>query len=258
MEITELFSKVYGEGRPLIILHGLFGMSDNWATHAKIFTQHGWQVHAVDQRNHGRSPHTTGHSYDEMSSDLERYIRRHNLNNVVLMGHSMGGKTVMNFVVRLPSLVDAMIIVDIAPKAYPVHHQAYINAMKSIDFTKDNSRKAIEAKLSKQLNNPGIIQFFMKSLYWKSREELAWRFNLSALEINIDGIGAALDYGYYNGPSLFISGGKSGYILPEDHDSIYEHFPQAGIVTIPEAGHWVHAEAKDSFSAEVLDFLETL
>lgn len=258
MEITELFSKIYGEGRPLIILHGLFGMSDNWATHAKIFTQHGWQVHAVDQRNHGRSPHTTGHNYDEMSSDLERYIRRHNLNNVVLMGHSMGGKTVMNFVVRLPSLVDAMIIVDIAPKAYPVHHQAYINAMKSIDFTKDNSRKAIEAKLSKQLNNPGIIQFFMKSLYWKSREELAWRFNLSALEINIDEIGAALDYGYYNGPSLFISGGKSGYILTEDHDSINEHFPQAGIVTIPEAGHWVHAEAKDSFSAEVLDFLETL
>ena len=258
MEVIELFSKIYGEGRPLIILHGLFGMSDNWATHAKIFTQHGWQVHAVDQRNHGRSPHTIGHSYDEMSIDLEHYIKRHNLKNVVLLGHSMGGKTVMNFAVRLPGLIDAMIVVDIASKAYPVHHQEYINAMKSVDFDKDKSRKAIEAKLREQLDNPGIIQFFMKSLYWKSREELAWRFDLNTLEMNLDEIGVALDYGYYTGPSLFISGGKSGYILQEDHDSIYEHFPQADIITIPGAGHWVHAEAKDSFSAEVLGFLEAL
>ena len=170
----------------------------------------------------------------------------------------MGGKTVMNFAVRLPSLIDAMIVVDIAPKAYPVHHQEYINAMKSVDFDKDKSRKSIEAKLREQLDNPGIIQFFMKSLYWKSREELAWRFDLNTLEMNLDEIGVALDYGYYTGPSLFISGGKSGYILQEDHDSIYEHFPQADIITIPGAGHWVHAEAKDSFSAEVLGFLEAL
>ena len=258
MEVVPLFSKIYGEGRPLIILHGLFGMGDNWTTHAKLLAAKGWQVHAVDGRNHGRSPHHNKHNYDAMAADLEAYIADHYLENVVLLGHSMGGKTVMNFAVRKPRLVDAAIVVDIAPKHYPVHHEAYIAAMKGVDFTVAKSRKDIEALLSQTLTSPGIIQFFMKSLHWKTKEELAWRFNLDVLERELSHVGEALDYGYYDGPTLFIAGGQSGYIAADDQVKIYEHFPNAELHTIEGAGHWVHAEAREEFAACVVDFLDQL
>lgn len=258
MEVVPLFSKIYGEGRPLIILHGLFGMGDNWTTHAKLLAARGWQVHAVDGRNHGRSPHHHEHNYDAMAADLEVYIADNHLENVVLLGHSMGGKTVMNFAVRKPQLVDAAIIVDIAPKHYPVHHEAYIAAMKGVDFTVAKSRKDIEALLSQTLTSPGIIQFFMKSLHWKTKEELAWRFNLDVLERELSNVGEALEYGYFDGPTLFIAGGQSGYITADDQEKIYEHFPNAELQTIEGAGHWVHAEAREAFAACVVDFLDQL
>ena len=258
MEVVPLFSKIYGEGRPLIILHGLFGMGDNWTTHAKLLAARGWQVHAVDGRNHGRSPHHHEHNYDAMAADLEVYIADNHLENVVLLGHSMGGKTVMNFAVRKPQLVDAAIVVDIAPKHYPVHHEAYIAAMKGVDFTVAKSRKDIEALLSQSLTSPGIIQFFMKSLHWKTKEELTWRFNLDVLERELSNVGEALEYGYFDGPTLFIAGGQSGYITADDHEKIYEHFPNAELQTIEGAGHWVHAEAREAFAACVVDFLDQL
>lgn len=258
MEVVPLFSKIYGEGRPLIILHGLFGMGDNWTTHAKLLAARGWQVHAVDGRNHGRSPHHHEHNYDAMAADLEVYIADNHLENVVLLGHSMGGKTVMNFAVRKPQLVDAAIVVDIAPKHYPVHHEAYIAAMKGVDFTVAKSRKDIEALLSQSLTSPGIIQFFMKSLHWKTKEELAWRFNLDVLERELSNVGEALEYGYFDGPTLFIAGGQSGYITADDQEKIYEHFPNAELQTIEGAGHWVHAEAREAFAACVVDFLDQL
>lgn len=258
MEVVPLFSKIYGEGRPLIILHGLFGMGDNWTTHAKLLAARGWQVHAVDGRNHGRSPHHHKHNYDAMAADLEVYIADNHLENVVLLGHSMGGKTVMNFAVRKPQLVDAAIVVDIAPKHYPVHHEAYIAAMKGVDFTVAKSRKDIEALLSQTLTSPGIIQFFMKSLHWKTKEELAWRFNLDVLERELSNVGEALEYGYFDGPTLFIAGGQSGYITADDQEKIYEHFPNAELQTIDGAGHWVHAEAREAFAACVVDFLDQL
>lgn len=258
MEVVPLFSKIYGEGRPLIILHGLFGMGDNWTTHAKLLAARGWQVHAVDGRNHGRSPHHHEHNYDAMAADLEVYIADNHLENVVLLGHSMGGKTVMNFAVRKPQLVDAAIVVDIAPKHYPVHHEAYIAAMKGVDFTVAKSRKDIEALLSQTLTSPGIIQFFMKSLHWKTKEELAWRFNLDVLERELSNVGEALEYGYFDGPTLFIAGGQSGYITADDQEKIYEHFPNAELQTIDGAGHWVHAEAREAFAACVVDFLDQL
>lgn len=258
MEVVPLFSKIYGEGRPLIILHGLFGMGDNWTTHAKLLAARGWQVHAVDGRNHGRSPHHHEHNYDAMAADLEVYIADNHLENVVLLGHSMGGKTVMNFAVRKPQLVDAAIVVDIAPKHYPVHHEAYIAAMKGVDFTVAKSRKDIEALLSQTLTSPGIIQFFMKSLHWKTKEELAWRFNLDALERELSNVGEALEYGYFDGPTLFIAGGQSGYITADDQEKIYEHFPNAELQTIEGAGHWVQAEAREAFAACVVDFLDQL
>ena len=258
MEVVPLFSKVYGEGAPLIILHGLFGMGDNWATHAKYWAGLGWEVHAVDRRNHGKSPHLGLHNYDVMAADLEAYMDAKGLNTAVILGHSMGGKTAMNFAVSRPERVQALVVVDIAPKAYPIHHQGYINAMKSIDFNTIHSRGAVDAILAKSVDNAGIRQFFMKSLHWQTKEKLAFRFNLEALEDQLQEVGTPLEFGYFDRPTLFIAGGASGYITAEDEDAILDHFPAARIETIAQAGHWVHAEAREPFSKLVVDFLEDL
>ena len=258
MEVVPLFSKVYGDGAPLIILHGLFGMGDNWVTHAKNWAEMGWEVHAVDQRNHGRSSHHTVHNYDVMASDLEAYMDAKGLKTAVILGHSMGGKTAMHFAVSRPERVRALVVVDIAPKAYPIHHQGYINAMKSVDFDTVKSRGAVDAVLAKSVENAGIRQFFMKSLYWVTKEKLAFRFNLDALEDQLQEVGTPLEFGYFDRPTLFIAGGASGYIAAEDEDAILDHFPAAHIETIANAGHWVHAEAREPFSALVVDFLENL
>ena len=258
MEVVPLFSKVYGEGAPLIILHGLFGMGDNWATHAKYWAGLGWEVHAVDQRNHGKSPHLGLHNYDVMAADLEAYMDAKGLNTAVILGHSMGGKTAMNFAVSRPERVQALVVVDIAPKAYPIHHQGYINAMKSIDFNTIHSRGAVDAILAKSVDNAGIRQFFMKSLHWQTKEKLAFRFNLEALEDELQEVGTPLEFGYFDRHTLFIAGGASGYITAEDEDAILDHFPAARIETIAQAGHWVHAEAREPFSKLVVDFLEDL
>ena len=258
MEVVPLFSKVYGKGTPLIILHGLFGMGDNWATHAKHWAGLGWEVHAVDQRNHGKSPHHGIHNYEVMAADLEAYMDAKGLNTAVILGHSMGGKTAMHFAVSRPERVRALVVVDIAPKAYPIHHQEYINAMKSVDFDAVHSRGQVDAILAKSVNNTGIRQFFMKSLYWITKEKLAFRFNLHALEDQLQEVGTPLEFGYFDRPTLFIAGGASGYITDEDEDGILDHFPAAQIESIANAGHWVHAEAREPFSAAVNEFLESL
>jgi len=175
--------KVFGSSNnKIIILHGLLGSLDNWVTVAKNLAFHGFEIILIDQRNHGKSFHTDQFDYETMSEDLKNFLDEKKIQKVSLIGHSMGGKTVMNFAVRKPQLVDAVIVVDIAPKYYPVHHEAYSSAMKRVDYTAAKSRRDIEAVLSQTLTSPGIIQFFMKSLHWKTKEELAWRFNLDVLE----------------------------------------------------------------------------
>ncbi|MEY2971007.1 MAG: hypothetical protein RLZZ599_1380 [Bacteroidota bacterium] len=258
MEVAPLFAKKYGEGRPLFILHGLFGMGDNWATHAKLFAEQGWEVHAIDQRNHGRSPQLPEHNYDAMVADLEAYMDTHGIEKATMLGHSMGGKTVMHFAVARPARVEALIVVDIAPKSYPVHHQVYIDAMQSLDFNTLSSRKEADELLAKTVFNEGIRQFFLKSLYRKTKDQFDFRFNLDVLADQIEFVGEALEFGYYDAPTLFIAGAQSGYILPEDHQKIFEHFPQARIHTIEGAGHWVHAEAFEEFSTIVLEFLDSI
>ena len=233
-------------------------MGDNWATHAKNWAGLGWEVHAVDQRNHGKSPHHGVHNYDVMAADLEAYMDTKGLNTAVILGHSMGGKTAMNFAVSHPERVRALVVVDIAPKAYPIHHQGYINAMKSVDFNTIHSRSTVDAILAESVENAGIRQFFMKSLYWQTKEKLAFRFNLDALEDQLQEVGTPLEFGYFDRTTLFISGGASGYIVAEDEDAILDHFPAAQIETIANAGHWVHAEAREPFSELVVDFLEDL
>ena len=243
-----------GEGQPLLILHGLFGMSDNWQSLGKKFADF-YEVHLIDQRNHGRSPHSTVFNYEVLANDLVKYIKEHKLNNVLLMGHSLGGKTAMELAVKHPNLVQKLIVVDISPKAYPVHHDKIIEGLQSLDFSELNSRGEADRKLTEFIDDVGVRQFLLKNLYWVEKGQLAFRFNLDSIAEHITEVGKPLaDKLEYKGLCLFVDGAASNYILDEDEDLILEHFPEAKIVTISDAGHWVHAEQSKQFFDEVMRF----
>lgn len=251
----KLFSRVIGEGQPLIIVHGLFGMSDNWQGLAKQFADF-FEVHLIDQRNHGRSPHSSEFNYTAMAADLAEYIADNELEEVLLMGHSLGGKTAMQLVVDNPDYIQKLIVVDIAPKYYPVHHDQIIAGLKSLDFTQLKSRGAAEQQLQSYIPEAGVRQFLLKSLYWIEKGRLALRFDLASIAQNIEEVGAQLAEGcVFDKPTLFVDGATSNYIKEEDEDSIFDHFPQAEIETIANAGHWVHAEQPTAFYETVMRFL---
>lgn len=253
---TILHSKIVGEGKPLLILHGFFGMGDNWKSLANKFATDGFQVHLIDQRNHGRSFHTDEFNYDLLVEDLYNYIEFHQLKSVNLLGHSMGGKTVMFFAVAYPELVDKLLVADISPKSYPPHHQDIIKALNTIDFSVQSTRKTIDAKLGELIPEMGVRQFLLKNTYWKTKEQLAFRFNLTSLTHNYDEIIKELpSFTTFEGNTLFLRGGKSGYITIEDEPLIKAHFPKATIKTVPNAGHWLHAENPTDFYKEVITFL---
>ncbi|MFT7114634.1 MAG: esterase [Candidatus Azotimanducaceae bacterium] len=252
-----LHSRIIGEGQPLLILHGLFGQSDNWQTLGKVFAEH-YQVHLIDQRNHGHSFHADEWNYDVMADDLFAYIQHHNLVSINIIGHSMGGKTVMHFAVSNPSLIEKLIVVDIAPKAYAPHHETILAGLEAIDFEKINSRKGADAAMAQHIPIPSVRQFLLKNLYWIEKEKLAWRFNLPVISANIKNVGEALpERAFADIPVLFAHGAKSDYIIDGDDDLILNHFPQAQIVEIPNAGHWIHAENPKGFHEACENFLES-
>lgn len=251
-----LHSKIVGEGKPLLILHGFFGMGDNWKSHANKFAEDGFQVHLIDQRNHGRSFHTDDFSYELLVEDLYNYIEHHELEKVSFIGHSMGGKTVMLFAVEHPELVEKLLVADIAPKSYPPHHQDIIKALNTIDFSVQNSRKLIDEKLSELIPEVGVRQFILKNTYRKTKEELAFRFNLKSLTNNYSEVIKPLpSFTVFDGETLFLRGGKSGYVLDEDAPLLKAHFPNSHIETVPNAGHWLHAENPTDFYTKAFAFL---
>lgn len=246
--------KEFGSGKPMIILHGLLGSLDNWQTLAKRFAEN-FHVFTVDQRNHGQSPHSDVMDYDAMSEDLSDFIREHQLEKPILIGHSMGGKTVMKYSLENPDKVSAMISVDMSPRDYSVHHEHIIESLKVIDFNVMRSRKEIEKFLMERLNNIGVVLFLSKNIYWKEKDQLAFRFNLDVLSDNLDIISSwPAVQSVYNDKSLFIKGLKANYILEEDAEIIQNYFPKARIVGI-DSGHWVHAEKADEFYNAVMGFL---
>jgi len=252
----KLHSLILGEGKPLLILHGFLGMSDNWKTLGKKFAEEGFQVHLIDQRNHGKSPHSEEFSYALMAQDIVEYCEQHDLENINLIGHSMGGKTAMLTACENNSLVEKLVVVDIAPKYYAPHHQQILKGLTALDEASLNSRGEAEDFLGDYIEEPGVKLFLLKNLYWKTKEKLSLRMNLDVLKDKINNVGEALYAGaQYKGATLFINGGKSKYIKEEDHGLIKEHFPKASITTIPDAGHWVHAENMEDFYARVREFL---
>ena len=183
----ELNFKKLGAGEPLIILHGLFGSLDNWMTLAKQWSK-SFEVYLVDQRNHGQSPHSIEFSFELMAADLMELIQAEKINNPIILGHSMGGKTAMEFAIRHPELVKQLIVVDIAPVKYEVHHYTIIDALKNVPLNEIGSRKEAEVFLAEKISEFGIRQFLLKNLYWIEKDKLAWRFNLDVINNNINAV----------------------------------------------------------------------
>src|SRR5699024_991377 len=255
-------SKIIGEGQPLLILLGLFGMSDNWKTFGKgCGDEHGYQVHLIDQRNHGRSGHTDEFSYALMAEDIKEYCVTHQLDNVGLWGHSMGGKTSMHFAVNYPELLQALVVVDIAPKTYPPHHQTILEGLTALNSVKLTSRREADETLAQYIDELSVRQFLLKNLYWEKgtdgEKTLVLRMNFPVIKANINAVGQAIsDDETFEGNTLFIKGAESGYIEDDDRLLLKRHFPKSQLVTIKNAGHWVHAEQAEEFYQVVTAFLK--
>ncbi|WP_282132136.1 alpha/beta fold hydrolase [Cellulophaga baltica] len=243
-----LHSQILGSGKPLIILHGFLGMSDNWKTLGNQYSENGFEVHLVDQRNHGKSFQSDRFNYDVLAEDLLHYMAHHMIDTTILLGHSMGGKTAMLFACTYPEKVEKLLIADIAPKYYPPHHQEIINALNAIDLETLSSRTDADTALKKHIRDFGTRQFLLKNLYWREKGKLDFRFNLKVLSERMEEVGENINNtDSYAGPTLFLRGDRSEYIALEDYPEIKRHFPEAQVAEIKNAGHWLHAENPKQF-----------
>lgn len=244
-----------GQGAPLIILHGLFGTSDNWQTLGRRWAEH-YTVFMLDQRNHGRSSHLPVHDYPSLAADVHTFMEQQGIYQTHLLGHSMGGKTAMEFALEFPDQVDKLIVVDIAPKTYEGGHDRIFEALAAIHLDQLQTRQEAEQILRRYIPEDGIIQFLLKNLSRTREGHFEWKMNLPVLREWYPAILAApTATGYFTGDTLFVRGAHSDYILDSDLPEIRRYFPNFRLETVPEAGHWVHAEAPDLLSELVLRFL---
>jgi len=266
----ELFYRKYGEGVPIVIVHGLYGSSDNWIAIGRRLAEN-FEVFIIDQRNHGRSPHSESHNYHLMVGDLFEFLEKHNLEKAILIGHSMGGKTAMFFAHQYPEKVSGLVVLDIAPKSYvqivkenklEISHHDILKAMKSVDFSVINNRNDVDLELEKSIKDRKVRQFLLKNVHRNKDNSFNWNLNIDALYKDLDEILNGTDTDFYHSgdtitgfPVLFIRGANSKYILDEDLESIEAIFPYAELKTIDNAGHWLHAEQPVKLVSFIIDFL---
>jgi esterase len=263
----ELFYRKEGNGSPLIIIHGLYGSSDNWLNIGKRLAEK-HTVFMIDLRNHGRSPFSQEHTFDALKADLVEFFLKHKIKKATILGHSMGGKTAMWFAADYPEKVEKLVIADIAPKDYMLLneesqfylHQNILLAMKEIDFLRIKTRNDIEDRLNEKIDDPRICQFLLKNVEKEKQTKLfRWRVNVDVLYNSLEEIVSGVNKSWFDDripitayPVIFIRGMKSKYILPEDEQLIKEIYPDASIIDIPEAGHWLHAEQPELFMQAVM------
>ena len=246
--------KEFGEGKPLVILHGLFGFSDNWKSQAKAFSSY-FRVIAVDLRNHGRSAWNPIHSYEAMAGDVIETLDSLNIDKAHVIGHSMGGKVAMHLTQLFPLRISKLVVVDMGIKCYPMHHQEIIQAIHEVPLSEITARSQVSSFLSNRIPQEGVRQFLLKNLYWIEKGKLAWRMNINVLEANMALILSSLPDQEVLHSTLFIKGGESDYILEEDHEDIERVFLDSEIDEVANSGHWVHAEAPEEFLEKTLTFL---
>lgn len=252
----QLNYKVFGEGDPVIILHGMFGTLDNWQTIAKKLAEH-FMVFIVDLRNHGRSPHSDEFDYSIMAADVEEFMESNWIYEAHIVGHSMGGKVAMQLASDNADLVKKLVVVDIAPKAYKGNHQVIFDALLALDLDQLKSRKEASTFLETRIEQASVRQFILKNLHInKQTQKYEWKMNLPVIHKAYHHIlGKSNLTDVYEGETLFIRGDKSKYILPEEFEKHKTFFPNAELATIKNAGHWVHAEQAQDFLAVLSNFL---
>jgi pimeloyl-ACP methyl ester carboxylesterase len=251
---VKLFSREHGQGEPIVILHGLFGSSDNWLTQAKLFSEQ-FRVIAVDLRNHGQSPHDERFDYESMVGDLQEFFDDHGLAKATLIGHSMGGKAAMNFALAHPDEVGRLIVVDIAPRVYDLEHYVIADGLAAIPVGELSSRKEAETILGEYVSDLGTRQFLLKNLQRNPNKGFTWKMNLKVIREKLGNVGADLIYGgTFTAPVLFVRGNRSSYVLDTDIPHIREIFPQVEVQTM-DTGHWVQAEKPEEFVDIVTEWL---
>lgn len=250
------FKKIGENGKSIIILHGVFGFLDNWLTVGKTISEQGYQVYLVDQRNHGRSPHGEGLNYQTFANDLKEFLEQQNISNPILLGHSMGGKTVMEYAVKFPGTYEKLVVADIGPKAYPIHHAKILKGLNAIPINEIENRQQADDALAGYEPIPAVRQFLLKNLYRKDEGGFGWRFNLPLLTSDMANVGEEIVSDKpVETPTLFMRGDRSDYILDEDWDGILKLFPHAQLITIENSGHWIQAEQPKAFVKSLIDFL---
>lgn len=252
----ELHYKVYGEGEPVVILHGLFGMLDNWQSFAKSLAEH-YMVYVVDQRDHGRSPHTTAFDYGLLADDIKGFCDLQWIYKARFIGHSMGGKTLLELSKHYPDLIDQMVIVDMGTKQYPGGHESIISALQSVPLASMDSRSEAADILATQIDSRGVIQFLLKNLTRRKDGTYAWKMNLDLLAAEYSNVLSAIEYQHpVMVDTLWVRGGKSAYIVDSDIEGLLATYPQSRLETVADAGHWVHAERPMELLELVTDFFD--
>jgi pimeloyl-ACP methyl ester carboxylesterase len=243
-----LFSRVLENAGapPLVILHGLLGSSDNWQTLGKRY-QEAFEVHLLDARNHGRSPHTAHHNYGAMANDVLRYLDDRAMSKVRIMGHSMGGKTVLQLLHQAPERLERIAVADMAARAYAPHHQPIFDALNALDLQTISTREQAQDHLTAALADPGVVAFLMKGLHRKKEGGFEWRANLPVLEGHLDQILQSIPLEINTIPTLVVYGTQSPYVSDSDLAAYDQACLQLEVAPMPGVGHWLHAEAPDAF-----------
>ena len=250
-----LHSQILGTGKPMLVLHGFLGMSDNWRSMGNQWAAH-FEVHLIDLRNHGRSFHSDAFSYADMAADLTAYCDHHQLQQVIVLGHSMGGNITILFAKNYPELLKKIIIVDIVPKEYKPQHNYILESLKSLDFKTIKSRNDADFQLSKLISDERIRQFLLKNLYWKDQDTLGLKINLDILYDFKNKLSLILKEDFsFNNPTLLIHGENSDYVNESDYELMNSFFKNLEIIKVPSAAHWVHADNPKFFLEKTINFL---
>jgi pimeloyl-ACP methyl ester carboxylesterase len=250
----KLYYRIEGSGFPVVILHGFLGSSDNWRATSKRLSP-SYKIYTLDLRNHGQSPHSERMTYPIMADDLRELFEREQISEAHLVGHSLGGKVAMQFATSRPDRISKLIIVDIAPRAYPPSQRSILAALERLELQDFKAFGEIEAALAATIPEAAVRQFLMKNIV-RVAPGFQWRIDLASIAKSYDELTKAIiPDGIYDKPALFMRGGRSDYIADTDLAAIQAIFPRAELVTIASAGHWLHADATDEFLQVVTDFL---
>jgi len=254
--MIKLFHRKYGQGQPLIILHGLFGSSDNWHSLAKRWGER-FTVYTLDLRNHGSSPHESEMNYSIMASDLNQFLMDQRIEGAALLGHSMGGKVAMQFASEHPDKVAALAVLDIGISKTEGKHDQILKALQHIHPEDFSSREEIQIELESFIKEAPVRQFLMKNILRKVDGSFSWKFNRDVLSETYPLLTSPLELTEsYMGPTLFLRGQNSGYLEKELDPEILQYFPLAMLQSIENAGHWLHAEQPDQIFERIRDFFE--